>query len=96
MKLQKISIYLYFAQLHLLTIKYLDSIELFQVITLQLPAPINVTDHSEVKYHIIKRVTKIEFIAMIWNFHFFLNIPDIAAIESTLQLLIPISSKIPI
>jgi hypothetical protein len=69
MKLQKISVYLLFAQLYLLTIKYLDSMELLRVITLQLSASIiciNVTNYSEVKYYsTLKRVTKIEFIAMI-------------------------------
>jgi hypothetical protein len=64
--------------------------EFLRVIILQLLAPIicvNVTNYSEIKCHIIKKGTKIEFIAIIWNFHFSLNIPDTAAIESTLQLL---------
>jgi hypothetical protein len=58
MRLQKILVYLLFAQLHLLTIKYLDSMEFLQVITLQLSASIicvNITNYSGVKYHIIKK-----------------------------------------
>jgi hypothetical protein len=58
MKLQKILVYLLFAQLHLLTIKYLDSMELLRVITLQLLAPIiyiNATNYPGVKCHIIKK-----------------------------------------
>jgi hypothetical protein len=67
---------LLFVQLHLLTIKYLDSMELLQVITFQLSASIicvNATDYSEIKCHIIKKDYKDRIHYYDLEFPFFLK-----------------------